>query len=92
VYRSLLDAAHGRVRARVRTAVPLTEADRTALGQRLGRALASKAGSAKPVDVVIEEVQDNHLLGGFVAEIGSLVVDGSLDGQLARLRERLVKG
>jgi F-type H+-transporting ATPase subunit delta len=92
VYRSLLDAAHGRVRARVRTAVPLTEADRTALGQRLGRALASKAGRATPVDVVIEEVQDKHLLGGFVAEIGSLVVDGSLDGQLARLRERLVKG
>ena len=80
------------VRARVRTAVPLTEADRTALGQRLGRALASNAGSAKPLDVVIEEVLDKHLLGGFVAEIGSMVVDGSLDGQLARMRERLVKG
>ena len=92
VYRSLLDAAHGRVRARVRAAVPLTAADRTALGQRLSHALASKAGSAKPLDVAIEEVPDKHLLGGFVAEIGSLVVDGSLDGQLARLRERLVKG
>ena len=79
-YRGMLDAAHGRVRARVRTAVPLTEADRTALGQRLGRALASNAGSAKPLDVVIEEVLDKHLLGGFVAEVGSLVLDGSLDG------------
>ena len=92
VYRGLLDAAHGRVRARVRTAVPLTAADRTALGQRLGRALASNAGSAKPLEVVIEEISDKQLLGGFVAEIGSLVVDGSLDGQLARMRERLVKG
>ena len=91
-YRGLLDAEHGRVRARVRTAVPLTAEDRTALSQRLGRALASKAGSAKPVEVVIEEVADKQLLGGFVAEIGSLVVDGSLDGQLARMRERLVKG
>jgi F-type H+-transporting ATPase subunit delta len=91
-YRGMLDAAHGRVRARVRTAGPLTAADRTALGERLGRALASNAGSAKPLDVVIEEVLDKHLLGGFVAEIGSMVVDGSLDGQLARLRERLVKG
>jgi F-type H+-transporting ATPase subunit delta len=84
-YREMLDAARGRVRARVRTAVPLTDADRTALAQRLGRALGGKS-------VVIEEVVDTHLLGGFVAEIGSLVVDGSLDGQLARIRERLVKG
>jgi F-type H+-transporting ATPase subunit delta len=91
-YRELLDAARGRVRARVRTAVPLTPADRTALAQRLAQALASKAGSAKPPEVVIEEVPDKQLLGGFVAEIGSLVVDGSLDGQLARMRERLVKG
>ena len=92
VYRGLLDAAHGRVRARVRTAVPLTAGDRTALAQRLSQALASKAGSAKPLEVVIEEVPDTQLLGGFVAEIGSMVVDGSLDGQLARMRERLVKG
>ena len=91
-YQGMLDAVHGRVRARVRTAVRLTDADRTALSQRLSRALASKFGDAKPVDVLIEEVPDTHLLGGFVAEIGSLVVDGSLDGQLARMRERLVKG
>jgi len=84
-YRDMLDAERGRVRARVRTAVALTEADRAALAQRLGRALGGKT-------VMIEEVVDKHLLGGFVAEIGSLVVDGSLDGQLARMRERLVKG
>lgn len=84
-YRAMLDAASGRVRARVRTAVPLTDADRTALSARLQRALGGK-------QVLIEEVVDRNLLGGFVAEIGSLVVDGSLDGQLARMRERLVKG
>ena len=84
-YRDMLDAAHGRVRARVRTAVPLTQADRSALGDRLRRALGGK-------QVLMEDVVDKNLLGGFVAEIGSLVVDGSLDGQLARMRERLVKG
>jgi F-type H+-transporting ATPase subunit delta len=83
-YRDLLDAARGRVRARVRSAVPLTEADRAALAQRLGRALGGK-------QVVVEEIVDRSLLGGFVAEIGSLVVDGSLDGQLARIRERLAR-
>jgi len=40
----------------------------------------------------LEEIVDRELLGGFVAEIGSVLVDGSLDGQLARVRERLVKG
>ncbi len=81
----LADEAAGRVRARVRTAVPLSEAERTALVERLGRALDGKA-------VVLDETVDPGLLGGFVAEIGSLLVDGSLDGQLARMRERLVKG
>jgi F0F1-type ATP synthase delta subunit len=35
---------------------------------------------------------DNTLLGGFVAQIGSLILDGSLDGQLERMRERLARG
>ena len=84
-YRGMLDAEQGRVRARVRTAVPLTESDRTALGARLSRALGGK-------QVVIEEVVDKNLLGGFVAEIGSLIVDGSLNGQLDRLKDRLARG
>ena len=84
-YRDMLDAANGRVRARVRTAVALTDAERAALGDRLRRALGGK-------HVIMDEVVDRNFLGGFVAEIGSLVVDGSLDGQLARMRERLVKG
>lgn len=84
-YRDMLDEAQERVRARVRTAVPLTESDRTALVGRLSRALEGK-------QIVIEEVIDKHLLGGFVAEIGSLIVDGSLDGQLARMRQRLARG
>ena len=84
-YRGMLDAAHGRVRARVRTAVPLTDGDRSALTAKLSSALESK-------QVVLDEVTDRSLLGGFVAEIGSLIVDGSLDGQLARMRHQLARG
>ena len=84
-YRDLLDVERGRVRARVRTAVALSDAERAALSARLSRALGGK-------QVLTEEVVDKNLLGGFVAEIGSLVVDGSLDGQVARLRDRLVHG
>ncbi len=83
-YRDLLDADLGRVRARVRTAVPLTDAARAALSARLAGALGGK-------QVVVEEVVDTALLGGFIAEIGSLIVDGSLDGQLHKMKERLAK-
>ena len=84
-YRELQDEAAGRVRAQVRTAVPLTEADRSALASRLSRALGGK-------QVVLEEVADRELLGGFVAEVGSLLVDASLDGQLARMHRRIAQG
>ena len=84
-YRELHDEAEGRVRARVRTAVPLSDADRSALTGRLSQALGGKK-------VVLEEVADRELLGGFVAEVGSLLVDASLDGQLARMHRRLAQG
>lgn len=84
-FRDLVDEDQGRVRAHVRTAVPLTEDDRRALRERLGRALGGR-------QVVLEESVDHHMLGGFVAEVDSFIVDGSLDGQLVRLRERLAQG
>ena len=84
-YRDLADEAAGRVRARVRTAVALGDEGRAALARGLGRAVDGK-------QVVLEEVTDRGLLGGFVAELGSLLVDGSLDGQLARVRDRLARG
>jgi F-type H+-transporting ATPase subunit delta len=65
--------------------VPLTDDERRILAGRVSRALGGRT-------VLIEEVVDPGLLGGFVAEIGSLIVDGSLDGQLARMRQRLARG
>jgi F-type H+-transporting ATPase subunit delta len=83
-YGKLLDAERGRVRAQVWSAAALSEAERA----RLAAHLAQVAGK----EVIVEAHVDASLLGGFVARIGSLVVDGSLDGQLARMRERLVRG
>lgn len=84
VYRQLVDEAAGRARAGVRVAAALTEDERRALAERLGRVVGKQ--------VLMEETLDPALLGGFVARIGSLVLDGSLAGQLARLRESLVRG
>lgn len=81
-YRQLVDESLGRVRARVRTVVPLADPERRQLAERLGRATGKT--------VVVEDQLDPTLLGGFIAQVGSLVLDGSLDGQLARLRGRLV--
>jgi F-type H+-transporting ATPase subunit delta len=83
-YRALVDQAAGRVRAEVRTAVPLTTEEKRRLEARLGQSLGKQ--------IVLEETLDRSLLGGFVAQVGGLVLDGSLDGQLRMLRERLARG
>ncbi len=80
-YEALVDEAAGRVRARVRSAAPLTEGQRAALRERLGRRLGRT--------VLLDTSVDPTLLGGFVAEVGSRLLDMSLRGQLARVRERL---
>lgn len=83
-YRAMVDETLGRVRAEVRTAVAFTADEKEQLTTRLGRALGKQ--------VLVEESVDPSLLGGFVAQVGSLILDGSLDGQLARMRERLARG
>jgi tRNA-specific 2-thiouridylase len=74
----------GRAQAQVRTAVALTDAERTQLSGKLERALGKR--------ILLEERVDATLLGGFIAQVGSLILDGSLDGQLARMRQRLARG
>jgi F-type H+-transporting ATPase subunit delta len=81
-YRARVDDDLGRVRAQVRSRLPLTEAERDALRTRLAAVMGAR-------EVIVEARADEQLLGGFVAEIGTYVVDGSLDGQLARIGERL---
>lgn len=81
-YQKLLDEDLGRVRAHVRTAVPLTEEERGMLSAKVGQVLGGR-------HVVLEEVVDQAMLGGFVVESGGVVLDGSLEGQLERMRRRL---
>lgn len=83
-FQRFLDVERGRVRAQVRSAVALSDVERGRLAVQLAR-IAGK-------EVVVEASVDAGLLGGFVAQIDSLVLDGSLDGRLRRMRERLVRG
>ena len=83
-YRALVDEAAGRARARVRSAAPLSDAERAAMRERLGRRLGKT--------VLLETEVDPSLVGGFVAEVGTKLLDASLIGQLRALREELIRG
>jgi F-type H+-transporting ATPase subunit delta len=83
-YRALVDEHRRRVRVRLRTAIPLTDPERQSLGRRLSQLLEGR-------ELVIDEMVDPSLLGGFVAEVGSMILDGSLDTQLVRMREQLAR-
>ena len=78
----IADEELGRVRVHVRTPVPLTDEGRAVLSAKLEKALGSR-------QVVLEEIVDRAMLGGVVVESDSVVLDGSLEGQLDRIRRRL---
>jgi F-type H+-transporting ATPase subunit delta len=71
------------LQAEVVTAVPLPDAQRTALAGALRRA----AGS----DLTITEKVDPSIIGGVIARVGSLVFDGSVTRQLERMKQRLLE-
>ncbi len=73
--------AGGKNLAVVRTAVPLSDSQRT----RLAAALASTAGG----EVEIQEEIDPSVVGGVVTTIGDTVIDGSLRTRLNQIREAL---
>lgn len=67
--------------AQVVTAVELSPERTTALAEALGAATGRQ--------VTIEQRVDPSIIGGVVAKVGSLVFDGSVVGQLERMRRRL---
>ena len=81
-YQKRLDEDLGRVRANVRTPVPLTDEEREMLSAKVGQVLGSR-------QVVLKEIVDLAMLGGFIIDSDSVVLDGSLEGQLDRMRRRL---
>jgi F-type H+-transporting ATPase subunit delta len=81
-FHAQLLTARRTVRAEFVTATPISEASEQALGAALGRALEAT--------VTVTSRQDPEILGGVIAKVGSVVYDGSVAGQLNRLRQRLV--
>ena len=74
-----LSAAEGNKElAEVRSAVPLTDDQKTRLADALGKA----TGKSVEVKVVI----DPTVLGGLVAQVGDTVIDGSVKTKLDKLK------
>ena len=78
----LADESAGRVRATVTTAIPLSEADREALG----RDLSSQLGK----DVRLESRVDPAILGGLVLQVGDRLTDASVAARLDQLRRQVL--
>jgi F-type H+-transporting ATPase subunit delta len=83
-FETLLDERLGFVAAEVRSATPLTDAQRATLETQVSRLAGKKAK--------LKFSSDPTLIGGVVAHVGSTVYDGSVRGQLERLRTRLGAG
>jgi F-type H+-transporting ATPase subunit delta len=67
--------------AEVRSAVPLTDDQRTRLAKALGKATGK--------DVEVKVVVDPSVLGGIVAQVGDTVIDGSVRRRLDQLKSAL---
>ena len=80
-FRDFADQHLGRVRATVTSAVQLDDA--------AAQAIADKLAQATKAQVLLDRVIDPAILGGVVAQVGSLVYDGSVRTQLEDLRQQL---
>jgi F-type H+-transporting ATPase subunit delta len=76
-----MDERLGFVRADVQSARELTPAQQASLEAQLSKLAGRQAKPRYSVDA--------SLLGGVVAKVGSTVYDGSVRGQLDRLRTKL---
>lgn len=80
-FQSQTDSANGVVRGTVRCARPLGPEQRQTVESRISQVTGKK--------VILEYKTDESLLGGLVAEVGSLTFDDSLETQLRLLNDDL---
>lgn len=80
---ALADERQGIVRAKVQTAFALSQAQK----KRVEETLSRFSGR----DVRAEFETDPSLLGGLRAQMGDVLIDGSLKRQFEKLREELIK-
>jgi len=83
-YHKLIDENSNIARAQVKAAVELGQGDLDLIAATLEKKIGKK--------IVVEFEQDPSLLGGVFAQIGDLVLDGSVRRQLLNFKESLKRG
>jgi F-type H+-transporting ATPase subunit delta len=83
-YQKLLDEMNNISRAKVTSATPLSKEAVASIKASLEKTTGSS--------VMVEVEVDPELIGGVVARVGDLVLDGSVRNQLTSIKETLMKG
>ncbi len=83
-YQKLLDELNNISRAKVTSATPLSEEAIESIKASLEKTTGS--------NIIVEAEVDPELIGGVVARVGDLVLDGSVRNQLTSIKETLIKG
>ena len=83
-YQEMVDEVENVSRAKVRAAIYLDDATQ----DRLRKTLEKLTGST----VIMEVAEDPNIIGGIVAKVGDLVLDGSVRSQIDSLKESLIRG
>lgn len=84
-YEEMLDAELGRARVTIRTAAPLSPAEKNEIID-LARRLTGRR------EVVATTEVDTDILGGVVLDVAGTIYDGSLKAQLGRLSKEMAEG
>lgn len=83
-YLDLVDAAEGRMHARVTVARETSDAETSAITAQLSRMFGK--------DVIPHVSIDPAIMGGVIIHVGDTVLDGSVRKRLMSLRRRMLKG
>jgi F-type H+-transporting ATPase subunit delta len=83
-YHKLIDEHANIARAQIKAATKLDEGTVQEIAQTLQKMTGKK--------VLVEFQQDSSLIGGVVAQIGDLVLDGSVKRQLIHFKETMKRG
>ena len=81
-YEEMCDGKLGRVRAVVKSATPLDIASETEVRKALERRTGKK--------VIMTTVVDPALIGGVIAQVAGLELDGSISSRLSAMKQRLL--
>jgi F-type H+-transporting ATPase subunit delta len=83
-YEGLVKEHLGRVEVEVTTAVELTDDELDRIKERLARSLEGR-------EVILQTSVDPNILGGAVFRFGGRMIDTSVRGRLASLREEMLE-